>query len=104
MPLSEIVFNFYDRLKIISKGYASFDYRPLDYRFSDIVLVNILINHQSVDALSTLVHRSNAFYIGKKMCKKLQDIIPRQQFDISIQATIENKIIARETIKSLLKM
>lgn len=103
MPLSEIVFNFYNRLKTISKGYASFDYRPLDYRFSDIVLVSILINHQSVDALSTLVHRSNAFDIGKKMCKKLQSIIPRQQFDISIQATIENKIFARETIKSLRK-
>ena len=103
MPLSEVVFNFYDRLKTISKGYASFDYSPLDYRFSDIVLVNIIINHQSVDALSSLVHRSNAFYIGKKMCKKLQSLIPRQQFDISIQATIENKIIARETIKSLRK-
>jgi GTP-binding protein LepA len=103
MPLSEVIFNFYDRLKNISKGYASFDYSPLDYRFSDIVLVNILLNHKSIDALSTLVHRSNAFYIGKKICKKLQDIIPRQQFDVSIQATIENKIIARETIKALRK-
>lgn len=103
MPLTEVVFNFYDRLKTISKGYASFDYSLLDYRFSDIVLISILINHQLVDALSTLVHRSNAFYIGKKMCKKLQDLIPRQQFDVSIQATIENKIIARETIKALRK-
>lgn len=103
MPLSEVVFNFYDRLKTISKGYASFDYRILDYRLSDIVLVNIIINNQSVDALTSLVHRRNAFNIGKKICKKLQNIIPRQQFDISIQASIENKIIARETIKSLRK-
>jgi len=103
MPLSEVVFNFYDRLKTISKGYASFDYSLLDYRLSDIVLINILINHQSIDALSSLVHRSYADNIGKKMCKKILDIIPRQQFDISIQATIENKIIARETIKSLRK-
>ncbi len=103
IPLSEIIFNFYDRLKTISKGYASFDYIPLEYRFSDIVLVNILINHQLVDALSILGHRSNAFSIGKKICKKLQNIIPRQQFDISIQATIDNKIIARETIKAVRK-
>lgn len=103
MPLAEIVFNFYDRLKTISKGYASFDYNLLDYRFSDIVLINILINHQSIDALSILVNRNNAFYIGKKMCKKLQSTIPRHQFDISIQATIDNKIIARETIKALRK-
>lgn len=103
MPLSEVIFNFYDRLKTISKGYASFDYSPMDYRFSDIVLVKILINHQLVDALTTLEHRSNAFTLGKKMCKKLQSIIPRQQFDISIQATIENKIIARETIKAVRK-
>lgn len=103
LPLSEVIFNFYDRLKTISRGYASFDYSPMDYRFSDIVLVKILINHQLVDALSMLEHRSNAFAIGKKMCKKLQSIIPRQQFDISIQATIENKIIARETIKAVRK-
>jgi len=103
LPLSEVIFNFYDRLKTISKGYASFDYIPLEYRFSDIVMVNILINHQLVDALSTIEHRSNAFSVGKKICNKLQSIIPRQQFDISIQATIENKIIARETIKALRK-
>lgn len=103
IPLSEIVFNFYERLKTISKGYASFDYCPIDYRLSDIVIINILINHQSVDAFSSLVHKSKAFYIAKKMCEKLQEIIPKQQFDISIQATIENKIIVRETIKSLRK-
>lgn len=103
MPLSELVFNFYNKLKTISRGHATFDYNQIDYRSSDIVLVNILINHQSIDALSTLAHRSNASTLGKKICKKLRDIIPKHQFDVFIQATIENKIIARETIKPLRK-
>ncbi|WP_103327935.1 translation elongation factor 4 [Bacteroidetes bacterium endosymbiont of Geopemphigus sp.] len=103
MPLAEVVFDFYDKLKTISKGYASFDYSPLDYRFSDLVRVDVLINAQPVDALSALVDRSNAFYIGKKMCEKLRELIPRQQFEIPLQATIGSKVIARETIKALRK-
>lgn len=103
MPLAEVVFDFYDKLKTISKGYASFDYSPLDYRFSDLARVDVLINAQPVDALSALVHRSNAFYIGKKMCEKLRELIPRQQFEIPLQAAIGSKIIARETIKALRK-
>lgn len=103
MPLAEVVFDFYDKLKSISKGYASFDYSPMDYRLSDLVRLEILINAQPVDALSALVHRSNAFYIGKKMCEKLRELIPRQQFEIPLQAAIGGKIIARETIKALRK-
>lgn len=103
LPLSEIIFDFYDRLKTISKGYASFDYSPLEYRSSDLIKLNILINHKSIDPLSILVHRSNAFNIGKKICKKLQELIPRQQFQIPIQASIFNKVIARETIQPLRK-
>ena len=103
MPLAEVVFDFYDKLKTISKGYASFDYSLLDYRISDLVRVDILINSQIVDALSTLVHRNNSFYIGKKMCEKLRNLIPKQQFEIPLQAAIGRKIIARETIKALRK-
>lgn len=103
LPLSEVVFDFYDRLKSISKGYASFDYQPLDMRPSDLVKVDILINSEPVDALSALIHRDNAYHIGKKMCEKLKELIPRQQFDIPIQAAIGAKIIARETIKALRK-
>lgn len=103
LPLSEIIFDFYDSLKTISKGYASFDYSPLEYRSSDLIKLNILINHKSIDPLSILVHRSNAFNIGKKICKKLQKIIPKQQFQIAIQASIFNKIIARETISAIRK-
>ncbi|MBT8270821.1 MAG: elongation factor 4 [Flavobacteriaceae bacterium] len=103
MPLAEIVFDFYDRLKTVSKGYASFDYHPLGMRKSKLVRVDILLNSQPVDALSALVHADNAYNIGKKMCEKLKELIPRQQFDIPIQAAIGAKIIARETIKALRK-
>jgi len=103
MPLAEIVFDFYDRLKTVSKGYASFDYHPIGMRESKLVRVDILLNAQPVDALSALLHDSSAYSIGKKMCEKLRQLIPRQQFDIPIQAAIGAKIIARETIKALRK-
>ncbi len=103
MPLAEIVFDFYDRLKTVSKGYASFDYAPIGMRISKLVRVDILLNAQPVDALSALVHADNAQNIGKRMCEKLKELIPRQQFDIPIQAAIGAKIISRETIKALRK-
>ncbi|MBV7440346.1 translation elongation factor 4 [Weeksellaceae bacterium TAE3-ERU29] len=103
MPLAEVVFDFYDRLKTISKGYASFDYSPIGMRPSDLVRLDVLINGEPVDALSALVHRDNSYNIGKKMCSKLRELIPRQMFDIPIQAAIGAKIIARETIKALRK-
>lgn len=103
MPLAEIVFDFYDRLKTVSRGYASFDYAPIGMRESKLVRVDILLNSQPVDALSALVHADNAYNIGKKMCEKLRQLIPRQQFDIPIQAAIGAKIISRETIKALRK-
>ena len=103
MPLAEIVFDFYDRLKTVSKGYASFDYTPIGLRTSKLVRVDILLNSQPVDALSALIHADNAANIGKKMCSKLRELIPRQQFDIPIQAAIGAKIISRETIKALRK-
>ena len=103
LPLAEIVFDFYDRLKTVSKGYASFDYSPIEMRESKLVKVDILLNSNPVDALSALVHSDNAFNIGKKMCEKLRELIPRQQFDIPIQAAIGAKIISRETIKALRK-
>jgi len=103
MPLAEIVFDFYDRLKTVSKGYASFDYAPIGMRTSKLVRVDILLNAQPVDALSALIHADNAVNIGKKMCEKLKELIPRQQFDIPIQAAIGAKIISRETTKALRK-
>lgn len=103
MPLAEIVFDFYDRLKTVSKGYASFDYSPIGLRASKLVRVDILLNAQPVDALSALIHADNAQNIGKRMCEKLKELIPRQQFDIPIQAAIGAKIISRETIKALRK-
>ena len=103
MPLAEIVFDFYDRLKTVSKGYASFDYSPIGMRSSKLVKVDILLNGNPVDALSALIHADNAYTIGKKMCEKLRTLIPRQQFDIPIQAAIGAKIISRETIKALRK-
>jgi GTP-binding protein LepA len=103
MPLAEIVFDFYDRLKTVSKGYASFDYTPIGMRPSKLVRVDILLNGQPVDALSALLHADNAVNIGKKICSKLKELIPRQQFDIPIQAAIGAKIISRETTKALRK-
>jgi len=103
MPLAEIVFDFYDRLKSVSKGYASFDYSPIGFRKSDLSKLDILLNGEQVDALSALIHRSNAYHFGKKICEKLRQLIPRQQFDIAIQAAIGAKIISRETVKALRK-
>ncbi|MEO2060336.1 MULTISPECIES: translation elongation factor 4 [Mesonia] len=103
MPLAEIVFDFYDRLKTVSKGYASFDYTPIGLKASKLVKVDVLLNGSTVDALSALLHVDNAYDIGKKMCEKLKELIPRQQFDIPIQAAIGAKIIARETVKALRK-
>ena len=103
MPLAEIVFDFYDRLKTVSKGYASFDYSPIGLRASKLVKVDVLLNAQPVDALSALLHQDNAYDIGKRMCEKLRQLIPRQQFDIPIQAAIGAKIISRETVKALRK-
>ncbi len=103
MPLAEIVFDFYDKLKSISKGYASFDYVPTTYKEAKLIKLDILLNGESVDALSTLIHFDNAYTLGRRMCEKLKELIPRQQFDIAIQAAISTKIIARETIKAVRK-
>jgi len=103
MPLAEIVFDFYDRLKTISKGYASLDYHPIGYQQSDLVKLDILLNGDQVDALSALIHRDHAFELGKKICIKLKELIPRQQFEIALQAAIGAKIVARESLSALRK-
>lgn len=103
MPLGEIVIDFYDKLKSISRGYASFDYHPNGFRPSKLVKLDILLNGESVDALSTLIHVDNAVVLGRKMCERLKELLPRQQFDIAIQAAIGGKIIARETVKQVRK-
>lgn len=103
MPLSEVVYDFYDKLKSISRGYASLDYYTSNYREADLVRLDILINGDQIDALSTLSHRENSYYLGRRMCERLKDLIPRQQFDIPIQTAIGHKVIARETVKALRK-
>ena len=103
IPMGEIVFDFYDKLKTISKGYASFDYHQIGYKQSDLVKLDIMLNGEHVDALSSLIHRSNSYDFGKRICEKLRELIPRQQFDIAIQASIGAKIIARENVKALRK-
>ena len=101
LPLNEVVFDFYDRLKSVSRGYASFDYQIDDYREGDLVLMNILVNSEPVDALAVIVHRKEAERRGRTLCERLKDLIPRQLFQVAIQAAIGGRIIARETVKAL---
>jgi GTP-binding protein LepA len=103
MPLTEIVFDFYDKLKSMTRGYASFDYHPIEYRISDIVKMDILLNNEKVDALSALIHRGRAHEFGRKLCEKLKELLPKQQFQIAIQAAIGAKIVARENISAMRK-
>ncbi len=103
MPLAEVVFDFYDKLKSISRGYASFDYHPTEYKLSHLVKMDIMLNKDIIDALSSIIHRDRAYDLGKKICKKLRELIPRQQFEIAIQASIGAKIIARESLSALRK-
>jgi GTP-binding protein LepA len=102
-PLSEIIFDFYDKLKSQTRGYASFDYHPIGYRDADIVKMDILLNGDEVDALSALIHRSRAQEFGRKLCEKLKELVPRQQFQIAIQAAVGAKVIARENISAMRK-